>query len=278
MFKVLKSLELEEDRSCVLADQTVFSNHLHLMKNGEFVSFGIKTPKSEFRMNEFIFRKLTDQVMKSFQRDDMMIQDYEFDKIKQELTSQNEKNLEGFSKNIVKFFKKCDFTINNPQQEILIEKFIDLPTERTHFTHKKNVDFTELKSKIAKTIRNSTNNEKTTIYMQAKTNNPSIEKKEDNVQLNFNNCLSNQSQTHILLIRLSLILNSNGTDQPIFLLIFPPSYATDLFRRFVYLETKPVGLKEFKHYHLDKKNLFFPNDFPSTKSYLKLMKIKVKST
>lgn len=214
-------------------------------------------------MNEFIFKKLTNQVMKM---PNGMEDEYNYSSVSKQIIDENKRNLQGFFDSICKYFRNFNDTI-----EEKFDKFVEIPTERTHFTHKKKGDFNKLKTKISSSMKESSNNEKTTIFMQAKSHIITS----DDYKINFKTCLSNQTETNILLLKQSFIYSEDNLDNPAFLLIFPPSFSSDLFRRFVYLESKPIGLKEFKHYHLDKRNLFFPYDYPSTKSYLTCLKTKV---
>ena len=256
----------------ILNNQDFFTKHLHSMINGEYISFNLKTPKSEFRMNEFIFKKLTDQVLK-ISAQDLEYEEYNYSSVKDKIFIENKKKSEGVYNSFRNYFKSVKSnTLEKEDKEVKIDKYIEMQTERTNFTHKRKADFPKLKNKIASSMRESSNNQKTTIFMQAKAEN-NDELGEN--KLNSKNCLSNKTETNILLIRQSYIYSKDNLDHPAFLLIFPPSYSSDLFRRFVYLESKPIGLKEFKHYLMDKRNLHFPYDYPSTNSYLKCLKTKV---
>jgi ribonuclease P/MRP protein subunit POP1 len=64
---------------------------------------------------------------------------------------------------------------------------------------------------------------------------------------------------------------------PIYNLISPHGLATHLLRRFVYLQSRLIGLSEFNHYLSDTTKLIFPNDYPSTESYRKYRESKTNS-
>ena len=82
--------------------------------------------------------------------------------------------------------------------------------------------------------------------------------------------ISSSETTLILLIKKEIknkdCLNSQ-TVTPYYDLYFLPGIALDLLRRFSYLDTKVIGLKEYKYYFSDSDTMFFPDDYPSTKAY-----------
>ena len=91
------------------------------------------------------------------------------------------------------------------------------------------------------------------------------------------NILHSKSESFIILIKNNLIQNNNEkiiSNLPIYDIIFPSGYSSDLLRRFHYIETKVIGLKELNYYLTENNQKIFPDDYPNTKSYKEYIKNK----
>lgn len=256
LLKIFKALDTDG-----VIDYDNFINLVTKSQNGKGFIFKLKKPIAHFKMNEFVFNRLSSNIVP-------MNVEYPHDHMERLSTLSND----GFVQSIKDRSQSLIDAITNLPKEPSVE--IKFDTERTLFVHRKKVELKQLNEKLNKSMR-----------FKKRKENLVLQPKKEAAQIKTNTLseivspLHNDETTHILLIKQNLLLQKENNfphNIPMYTLVFPRGYSVDLLRRFVYLGTRPYGLKEFNYYLNRNDQLVFPEDYPSTNSYLKHMKLKVR--
>ena len=259
-------------------------NYIQKGEDGKIIIFKMKKPESIFRLNELIFKKSLNE---NTNRNELGKNLYINSSLNNNIISNEFINLFklGSTDYISYKIKYLENDINEEDKKNINEKYFSFKdiTERTTFMHRKKVDLKKLNTTLSKSIndfkKNKNNqpiltqpkkeaNEK---YMKGK-----IYNKED---IKENLLSSNDKDTYICLIKRNIYYydyNSKVKSTPIYYLIFPRGYSSDLMRRFTYINTKPIGLKDLERFRTQYNQLNFPKDYPGSLSYQKYMLDKTK--
>ena len=156
-------------------------------------------------------------------------------------------------------------------------------TERTTFMHRKNVNLKNLNFALSKSIKEFKENQKNqTILTQPKKEidnkyiKGKVYKKED---IKENIISINDKETYICLIKKNIYYydyKSQLKINPLYYLVFPRGYSIDLIKRFSYLNTKAIGLKDLERFKTQYNQLNFPKDYPGCLAYQNYMLDKTK--
>lgn len=290
ILKVFRSLKLEDD------SLLTFKNNLNLndLEDGQIVLLKLKEPKTQFKMTEFIYNKIIDNLIKESEDSNLMDVDYD----QNNLILANNKHLltEKFFDDYLNDFIELD----KMQERDFKCTDIEVPTERTPITRRKKVELSYLNEKIetSKIYKNkskiknftlqvksnyeySKNKENTEIVL----NDKNIKKNNNEISIDLNTLnkselqdiiADNKNTINVIIIKNSIQKQIQVNYKiPVFTVIFPRNHALNLFRRFNYVNCKAIGIKELRYYYADTNNLFFPEDYPSTKSYLEFSKQRV---
>jgi len=279
IYKILKSLTPQNDDRNILSkfnNEDEFIKFLNMMNENQFVIFEISNPRSCFRMNEFIFRESTKEILEKLNNEDVINQinslNYDNKYYNNLLLSNNSTLHENLRNSIFKNsyiihtdLMTDDSTVKeNP-------KHLEIPTERTVFMHRKKAKLEDINKKLENSIRQKRKKDKIIKLQEKKLNTSDMQCDE------FKSIFSNTNEKICLILtktNLHLLDKCKNLNTPIFNLIFPKGHALDLLRRFVYLETRPIGLKEYKYYLTNSDSFIFPDDYPSTLSYQSYIKEK----
>jgi hypothetical protein len=222
-----------------------FCNKLLNLKESECILFDIDTPNVNFKLNELVYNFIKDK-----QSDDIVMKASD---------SVNENFINDYLLSC-----KADLIKNNEQSEI---NDFEIPTERTLFVHRKKID--------AKKI-NLNNDNLIRALKYTKLKEPILQiKKETKNESNDNDVIMKEAETKrtfAILIKENVICGN--LNKPKYTLIFPRGYSNSLLRRFSYSNTKILGLKEVNYYLTDNLSPVFPQDYPSTHSYLQYIRSK----
>jgi hypothetical protein len=294
LYKIIKSLTFSEDNNLNNLLESIneeeFEKELHYLKDNKVIIFRLRKPTSHFKMNEFIFNKITNQILSKNDLDNVEMKSNFIDSI----SEINEKNShEKLGENLFSIFNLKSHNIEENVPSIIINRErkleIEIPTERTVFQHRKKVNLESLNKKLKESLKKGANNNSinNNIIIQTKKSShlkDKAEKEQMKIELNLNqntvskeelkNITSSSEETFFILIKQNVVNSADHQSQPIYNLIFPQGYSIDLLRRFVYLQCRAIGLSELNFYLTETKNLIFPNDYPSTLSYQNLIKEK----
>jgi hypothetical protein len=299
LYKIIKSLTFTDD-TCLnnllnSLSECEFEKQLHYLKDNKAILFKLRKPKSEFKMNELIFNKITNQILNSNQslvsNEDYIMKSNFIDQV----SEINQKNTsDNFNNNFLSYFKKSknlkEIDLSNIGGK-LREVEIELPTERTVYQHRKNVNLDSLNKKIRESIKNDYNKNKNlkiqtkrSSQLKQSKSNGKVPASEIEINLNQKSSVMNaddikkisssDEETYFIVIKQNISNSVDSMNQPIFHLIFPQGFSVDLIRRFVYLQLRAIGLSEYNFFLTESKKLIFPNDYPSTLSYQKYIKEK----
>ena len=156
-------------------------------------------------------------------------------------------------------------------------------TERTTFMHRKKTNLKNLNDALSKSIKEYKNNKKNQIiltqpkkeigdkYIKGK-----VYKKEE---IKENIISSNDKETYICLIKKNMYYHDYKNElkiNSIYYLVFPRGYSIDLIRRFTYINTKAIGLKDLERFKTQYNQLNFPKDYPGCLAYQNYMLDKTK--
>jgi len=192
--------------------------------------------------------------------------------------------------------------INITQKKHLLRKFISILntyTERGPLIHRRKMKIEDLNDKIEESLHIKKDKILDYFSLQKK----SLQKNLGKIKLdrianntiteNINNfkideikkILHSQNETFLLIVKNNLICNKNSNNKeasifqsiPEYNLIFPSGFSADLLRRFHYIETKVIGLKELNYLMTENNQKIFPDDYPNTKAYCDYFKSKALS-
>ena len=173
---------------------------------------------------------------------------------------------------------------DNKIQEIKDEYFnFEEITERTTFMHRKKVDLKKLNNTLSKSIKDlKKNKDKQNTLTQPK---KEIEKnyikgkvyKKEEIKDNI--LSSHDKDTYICLIKKNIYYydyNEQLKISSLYYLIFPRGYSIDLMRRFSYINTKAIGLRDLERFKTQYSQTNFPRDYPGSLAYQKYILEKTK--
>ena len=262
-------------------------NHILKSDDGDIITFKIKQPQSIFRLNELIYKKSLNE---NLNKNELINNLYINSSIKENKINIEFINLFNNDLTSIDYIEYKKKYLENDKNDMNKDTNIDdydfnfsNITERTTFMHRKKVNIKNLNKVLSNSIKQFKKNGKTEpILTQPKKDinekyvKGKIYKKEEIKE----NILSlNDKETYICLIKRNIYFydyNSQLKINPIYYILFPRGYSTDLIRRFTYINTKAIGLKDLERFRTQYDQLNFPKDYPGCNSYEKYMLNKTK--
>ena len=260
-------------------------NKIQMEEDGKIVVFKMKQPQSVFKLNELIYKKCLNT---NTNKNELMNNLYLNSSLNKNIINEEFINL--FKSGAIDYIEyKQKYLVNDDpndkESKDKCDEYFDFKniTERTTFMHRKKVDLKKLNDTISKSIKDLKNNKsKQNILTQPKKEvcdkytKGKVYKKEE---IKENIVSSESKETYICLIKKNIYYydyNNELKINPTYYLIFPRGYSTDLIRRFTYINTKAVGLKDLERLRTQYNQLNFPKDYPGSLSYQKYMLDKTK--
>ena len=263
MYNIFRSCENDNDKMSILNNYERFKAYFEKCENGHIEIIKVNKPSSQFKVNELIFTNC----LKSLEHD------------KDRLNVTIFSNTNKYCNTVIELFtsssKIKNVDENDYKNEINKSMLIDSITERTTFMHRKKVDLKELNKKMSDSIKMKKMNQP--IQFQAKRNSEYNKGQiYDSKTINPKDVLSVNKETYITIIKHSIIHDDNKVEDS-YLLLFQRGFSNDLLRRFVYINTKAVGLKEYERYKSQFNKLNFPKDYPGSFAYKQYILSRAKS-
>ena len=272
-------------------DKESIINYIKKSEDGKIIIFKIKQPTSIFRLNELIYKNcLNDNKDNKIEKMKYLYLNSSISK-----DSLNKEFIDLISSNTTDYLSyKVKYLDNNTKEgnekdknkieEIKDEYFnVEEITERTTFMHRKNVDLKKLNNSLAKSVKDLKKNkdkQETLTQPKKEVNNNYIKgkvyKKEE---IKENIISSNDKDTYICLIKKNIYYydyNNQLKISTLYYLIFPRGYSIDLMRRFSYINTKGIGLKDLERFKTQYNQMNFPRDYPGSIAYQKYILEKTK--
>jgi len=272
-------------------DKESIINYIKKSEDGKIIIFKIKQPTSIFRLNELIYKNCLNDNKDN--KNEKMKYLYLNSSISKD--SLNKEFIDLISSNTTDYlsYKEKYLDNNNKEgnekdknkiEEIKDEYFnFEEITERTTFMHRKNVDLKKLNNSLAKSVKDLKKNkdkQETLTQPKKEVNNNYIKgkvyKKEE---IKENIISSNDKDTYICLIKKNIYYydyNNQLKISTLYYLIFPRGYSIDLMRRFSYINTKGIGLKDLERFKTQYNQMNFPRDYPGSIAYQKYILEKTK--
>ena len=272
-------------------DKESIINYIKKSEDGKIIIFKIKQPTSIFRLNELIYKNcLNDNKDNKIEKMKYLYLNSSISK-----DSLNKEFIDLISSNTTDYlsYKEKYLDNNNKEgnekdknkiEEIKDEYFnFEEMTERTTFMHRKNVDLKKLNNSLAisvKDLKKNKDKQETLTQPKKEVNNNYIKgkvyKKEE---IKENIISSNDKDTYICLIKKNIYYydyNNQLKISTLYYLIFPRGYSIDLMRRFSYINTKGIGLKDLERFKTQYNQMNFPRDYPGSIAYQKYILEKTK--
>ena len=272
-------------------DKESIINNIKKSEDGKIIIFKIKQPTSIFRLNELIYKNcLNDNKDNKIEKMKYLYLNSSISK-----DSLNKEFIDLISSNTTDYLSyKEKYLDNNTKEgnekdknkieEIKDEYFnFEEITERTTFMHRKNVDLKKLNNSLAisvKDLKKNKDKQETLTQPKKEVNNNYIKgkvyKKEE---IKENIISSNDKDTYICLIKKNIYYydyNNQLKISTLYYLIFPRGYSIDLMRRFSYINTKGIGLKDLERFKTQYNQMNFPRDYPGSIAYQKYILEKTK--
>ena len=272
-------------------DKESIINNIKKSEDGKIIIFKIKQPTSIFRLNELIYKNcLNDNKDNKIEKMKYLYLNSSISK-----DSLNKEFIDLISSNTTDYlsYKEKYLDNNNKEgnekdknkiEEIKDEYFnFEEITERTTFMHRKNVDLKKLNNSLAisvKDLKKNKDKQETLTQPKKEVNNNYIKgkvyKKEE---IKENIISSNDKDTYICLIKKNIYYydyNNQLKISTLYYLIFPRGYSIDLMRRFSYINTKGIGLKDLERFKTQYNQMNFPRDYPGSIAYQKYILEKTK--
>ena len=263
IFNIFKSCENDNFKYANLINKNKFIDYFEKCEDGYMEVFKLNQPTSQFRMNELIFRNCLNEQNNSINENDNINTSY----------MKSNSFIEDFLKIFIDHSKIPTDELLSSTDKSLIE-FQNF-TERTTFMHRKKVDLKSLNNKISQSIKNKKNKDNKIELIQTKKDYP----KDKKIDLKSKDMTSNSKiQTYFCLIKKN-IYYKEGNDikyKELYIILFQRGFCSDLFRRFVYLNTKAIGMKDLERYMTQYNQINFPKDYPGTIIYKKYIIDKTK--
>lgn len=272
-------------------DKESIINNIKKSEDGKIFISKIKQPKSIFRLNELIYKNcLNDnkdnkiEKMKYLYLNSSIFKDSLNKEFIDLISSNTTDYLSYKEKYLDNKNKEGNEKDKNKIEEIKDEYFnFEEMTERTTFMHRKNVDLKKLNNSLAKSVKDLKKNkdkQETLTQPKKEVNNNYIKgkvyKKEE---IKENIISSNDKDTYICLIKKNIYYydyNNQLKISTLYYLIFPRGYSIDLMRRFSYINTKGIGLKDLERFKTQYNQMNFPRDYPGSIAYQKYILEKTK--
>ena len=265
-------------------------NKIQTSQDGKMIIFKIKQPISIFKLNEHIYINcLNDnnpnknEKMKSLFLNSS-INESNLNKEFIDLIYSNTTDYLTYKEKFLENDKIEEKKEDNKIQEIKDEYFnFEEITERTTFMHRKKVDLKKLNNTLSKSIKDlKKNKDKQNTLTQPK---KEIEKnyikgkvyKKEEIKDNI--LSSHDKDTYICLIKKNIYYydyNEQLKISSLYYLIFPRGYSIDLMRRFSYINTKAIGLRDLERFKTQYNQTNFPRDYPGSLAYQKYILEKTK--
>ena len=265
-------------------------NKIQTSQDGKMIIFKIKQPISIFKLNEHIYINcLNDnnpnknEKMKSLFLNSS-INESNLNKEFIDLIYSNTTDYLIYKEKFLESDKIEEKKEDNKIQEIKDEYFnFEEITERTTFMHRKKVDLKKLNNALSKSIKDfKKNKDKQNTLTQPK---KEIEKnyikgkvyKKEEIKDNI--LSSHDKDTYICLIKKNIYYydyNEQLKISSLYYLIFPRGYSIDLMRRFSYINTKAIGLRDLERFKTQYNQTNFPRDYPGSLAYQKYILEKTK--
>ena len=271
-------------------DKESIINSIQTSEDGKIIIFKIKQPTSIFKLNEIIYKNcLNDN--KDNKKEKMK---YLYSNSSISKNSLNKEFIDLIISNTTDYLSyKEKYLDNNIKEEnddnkIKEEKneyfnFEEI-TERTTYMHRKKVDLKKLNNALAKSVKDlKKNKDKQSTLTQPKkdVDNKNLIKgkvyKKEEIKENI--LSSKDKDTYICLIKKNIYYydyNDKLKISTLYYLIFPRGYSIDLMRRFSYINTKGIGLKDLEKFKTQYDQINFPRDYPGSIAYQKYILEKTK--
>ena len=260
-------------------------NYIEKGEDGSMIVFKIKQPQSIFKLNELIYKNT---IKENSNKNELMSNLFLNSSIKKNIINDEFINLfNSDSTDYISYKKKYLENDNFDDKGNQTDKndyfnFSNI-TERTTFMHRKKVNLKNLNQTLSKSIKEfkkgkndqpiltQPKKEISDKYIKGK-----VYKKEE---IKENIVSLNDKETYICLVKRNIYYydyNSELKINPIYYIIFPRGYSIDLIRRFNYINTKAIGLKDFERFRTQYNQLNFPKDYPGSLAYQNYMLDKTK--
>jgi len=271
-------------------DKESIINSIQTSEDGKIIIFKIKQPTSIFKLNEIIYKNcLNDNKDNKIEKMKYLYSNSSISK-----NSFNKEFIDLIISNTTDYLSyKEKYLDNNIKEEnddnkIKEEKneyfnFEEI-TERTTYMHRKKVDLKKLNNALAKSVKDlKKNKDKQSTLTQPKkdVDNKNLIKgkvyKKEEIKENI--LSSKDKDTYICLIKKNIYYydyNDKLKISTLYYLIFPRGYSIDLMRRFSYINTKGIGLKDLEKFKTQYNQMNFPRDYPGSIAYQKYILEKTK--
>ena len=271
-------------------DKESIINFIQTSEHGKIIIFKIKQPTSIFKLNELIYKNcLNDNKDNKIEKMKYLYSNSSISK-----NSLNKEFIDLIISNTTDYLSyKEKYLDNNIKEEnddnkIKEEKneyfnFEEI-TERTTYMHRKKVDLKKLNNALAKSVKDlKKNKDKQSTLTQPKkdVDNKNLIKgkvyKKEEIKENI--LSSKDKDTYICLIKKNIYYydyNDKLKISTLYYLIFPRGYSIDLMRRFSYINTKGIGLKDLEKFKTQYNQMNFPRDYPGSIAYQKYILEKTK--
>ena len=271
-------------------DKESIINSIQTSEDGKIIIFKIKQPTSIFKLNELIYKNcLNDNKDNKIEKMKYLYSNSSISK-----NSLNKEFIDLIISNTTDYLSyKEKYLDNNIKEEnddnkIKEEKneyfnFEEI-TERTTYMHRKKVDLKKLNNALAKSVKDlKKNKDKQSTLTQPKkdVDNKNLIKgkvyKKEEIKENI--LSSKDKDTYICLIKKNIYYydyNDKLKISTLYYLIFPRGYSIDLMRRFSYINTKGIGLKDLEKFKTQYDQINFPRDYPGSIAYQKYILEKTK--
>ena len=262
-------------------------NTIQTSPDGKIIIFKLKQPMSIFKLNELIYKNCLNKDSNKTEKMKLLflrssIANTELNKEFMDLISSNATDYSLYKKKYLE--NKTKEEEANKIQNIKDEYFnFEDITERTTFMHRKKVDLKKLNSALSKSVKDfKKNKDKQDILTQSKKEtetNYTKGKVYKLEEIKENILSSNDKDSYICLIKKNIYYydyNDQLKIASLYYLIFPRGYSIDLMRRFSYINTKAIGLKDLERFKTQYNQINFPRDYPGSFSYQKYILEKTK--
>ena len=251
-------------------------NYIEKEEDGSMIIFKLKQPQSIFKLNELIYKNV---LKENSNLEELMNNLYLNSSITKTIINDEFINLfNSDSTDYLSYKKKYleNDKIDEKDNKIDKDDYFNFSniTERTTFMHRKKVNLKNLNQILSKSIKDfkkGNNIQQILTQPKKETNDKYIKgkvyKKEE---IKENIVSSSDKETYICLIKKKIYYydyNSQLKINPIYYIIFPRGYSTDLIRRFNYINTKAIGLKDLERFRTQYNQNNFPKDYPGSLAY-----------
>ena len=274
-----------ENNNNIKNDKNSIINYIQNGEDGTIIIFKIKQPQSIFKLNEIIYKKSLNENLNNNELMNILYLNCSINK-----KTINDEFINLFLSNSTDYisYKKqyLENDIINDEEKLNYKNeyfnFNNI-TERTTFMHRKKTNLKNLNDALSKSIKEYKNNKKNQIiltqpkkeigdkYIKGK-----VYKKEE---IKENIISSNDKETYICLIKKNMYFHDYKNElkiNSIYYIVFPRGYSIDLIRRFTYINTKAIGLKDLERFKTQYNQLNFPKDYPGCLAYQNYMLDKTK--